>query len=301
MPSSFDNTLLDINYSALADGGAEFATAIVRSGAGGLIAQRNVNREDFISRYEIEYTELSPTRRRELRSFAIARRGMARAFRFLPPDDFEFVSEIVGRRNAITGEIEPAFTTNGSDSRFFTIRYYAGGDDYTRWIVKPSPLDEARISIVLASTGNEVESAIIPGGLVGGSLPDRRVVVLGNPFGALTLYYNLGILQFLAPPPAGYIIKFSGTYHLPVTFTDDLQKFQVDFVGISEFKVNLEEILPVELGLTPDMALPPSTDTEPPTVPGNFTATVISSSQINLNWNPSSDNVAVAGYEVEIS
>ena len=41
-----------------------------------------------------------------------------------------------------------------------------------------------------------------------------------------------------------------------------------------------------------------SVDTTPPTVPMGLTATVASSTQVNLSWNPSTDNVAVAGYDV---
>ncbi|MEO5803730.1 MAG: N-acetylmuramoyl-L-alanine amidase [Verrucomicrobiota bacterium] len=39
-------------------------------------------------------------------------------------------------------------------------------------------------------------------------------------------------------------------------------------------------------------------DTQPPTVPTNLTANVISPVQINLNWNPSTDNVGVSNYLV---
>lgn len=39
-------------------------------------------------------------------------------------------------------------------------------------------------------------------------------------------------------------------------------------------------------------------DTQPPTVPTGLTATAVSSSQINLSWNASTDNVGVAGYKV---
>jgi chitodextrinase len=42
-----------------------------------------------------------------------------------------------------------------------------------------------------------------------------------------------------------------------------------------------------------------ATDTTPPTAPGNLTATAASSSQINLAWTASTDNVAVTGYKVE--
>jgi len=41
-----------------------------------------------------------------------------------------------------------------------------------------------------------------------------------------------------------------------------------------------------------------SPDTIPPSVPAGLTATAVSSSQINLSWNVSTDNVAVTGYKV---
>lgn len=39
-------------------------------------------------------------------------------------------------------------------------------------------------------------------------------------------------------------------------------------------------------------------DTAPPSAPTNLTATIASSSQVNLSWNASSDNVGVAGYDL---
>jgi len=39
-------------------------------------------------------------------------------------------------------------------------------------------------------------------------------------------------------------------------------------------------------------------DTVPPTVPTNLTATAISSTQINLAWTASTDNVGVTGYQI---
>src|SRR5208283_2850940 len=42
-------------------------------------------------------------------------------------------------------------------------------------------------------------------------------------------------------------------------------------------------------------------DTEAPTVPAGLTAVTIGSSQINLNWSASTDNVGVTGYLVERS
>ena len=41
-----------------------------------------------------------------------------------------------------------------------------------------------------------------------------------------------------------------------------------------------------------------SSDTTPPTVPANVLATAFSSTQINVTWSASTDNVGVAGYRV---
>ena len=43
---------------------------------------------------------------------------------------------------------------------------------------------------------------------------------------------------------------------------------------------------------------PGTIDTSPPTVPTGLAATAVSSSQINLTWNASTDNVGVTGYDV---
>jgi chitodextrinase len=42
----------------------------------------------------------------------------------------------------------------------------------------------------------------------------------------------------------------------------------------------------------------PTADTQPPTAPANLTATAVSSSQINLAWTASTDNVGVTGYDI---
>jgi hypothetical protein len=46
------------------------------------------------------------------------------------------------------------------------------------------------------------------------------------------------------------------------------------------------------------LRLSESEDNEPPTIPGGLTASDISSNEINLDWNVSTDNTAVTGYEI---
>ena len=48
-----------------------------------------------------------------------------------------------------------------------------------------------------------------------------------------------------------------------------------------------------------DPAGPGTPDTSPPTAPSNLTATAAGSSQINLAWTASTDDVGVTGYQVE--
>jgi chitodextrinase len=55
----------------------------------------------------------------------------------------------------------------------------------------------------------------------------------------------------------------------------------------------------IQADSTTPIGTPPAADTEAPTVPGNLTATVAGSAQINLAWTASTDNVGVTGYRVE--
>jgi chitodextrinase len=57
---------------------------------------------------------------------------------------------------------------------------------------------------------------------------------------------------------------------------------------------NLSGYSPVSIATTQT-----SSDTQPPTAPGALTATAVSTSQINLSWTASTDNVGVTGYRIE--
>jgi chitodextrinase len=61
--------------------------------------------------------------------------------------------------------------------------------------------------------------------------------------------------------------------------------------GFDNFAANVENFPSL-------LYIPEGLDSEPPTAPNGLAATVISSSQIDLNWRASTDNIRVAGYEV---
>ena len=46
------------------------------------------------------------------------------------------------------------------------------------------------------------------------------------------------------------------------------------------------------------MSVSTQPDTTPPSVPANLAAQAVSSTQINLSWNASTDNVGVTGYKI---
>lgn len=243
MSTTFDEQLLDIAYSAVAEGGPEFATAIVPSGEGGKIKHRAETREDYLSKYDIMYGELTDTRRKALRSFAILRKGMARGFRFLPPDDNAIAAaDGIGKYNSGTGNVDRVAVGDGSTTTFYLIRYYSdSGTSYVRRIIKPSPYATFSINYNGAkySLAKQEEGAAIP--------TTSNLSVGGL---TATIYWYEGKIVFSGGAPSnGLELTFISQYHLPVAFSEDWLKFKVDSSTISEFRIALEELLPIEIGI----------------------------------------------------
>lgn len=255
MPTTFDEVLLDVSYSADAEGGPEFASVIIRSGEGGAVALRNANREDFVSRYEIEFGEVSPDRRRQLRTFAVLRNGMTRGFRFLAPDDHELVNEFFGWLNPATGEVEVKLQCDGTTAEFFLIQYLTDqANAYSKRIIKPSPFADVVIDVYEASDPNTIfGSGTIAANSALGAFNVINETIAGSVFapGAYNFTFNFhqGKIVWEVPPSADWIIKITCDYHVPVAFSQDWHKFSIDESNVSGFKVVLEEILPVELGI----------------------------------------------------
>lgn len=254
MATTFDELVLDPFYSADAEGGPDFATAIIRAGQGGSTAYRNSNREDYVSRYQIDFLELTAERQKALRKFAILREGMARGFRFLAPDDSSLETERVAVYDPATGIFSRMTETDAETTNFYLIKYYEDFyNSYLRRIVKPAPEYDIEIKIVTAADEDPgFPVLILPAGVdENGALPFQKtgqIVTLGTTY-QVNLQMYTGALSITPPIVEGYVILVSCRYHLPVAFTEDWQRFKIDHAGISEFRVGIEELLPVELGL----------------------------------------------------
>ncbi|MDP3790874.1 MAG: LamG-like jellyroll fold domain-containing protein [Candidatus Omnitrophota bacterium] len=83
-------------------------------------------------------------------------------------------------------------------------------------------------------------------------------------------------------PNRGFAATGSGLYGGPKTLTSYIWEY-------------LGNPCPAEICTTQS---PPLPDTQAPSVPANLVATAISSSQINLSWTASTDNIGVTGYRV---
>ncbi len=76
-------------------------------------------------------------------------------------------------------------------------------------------------------------------------------------------------------------------------FNGRIDEVRVYNLALSPAQIQSDMVTPIGTGT------PPPPDTQAPTAPTNLGATAASSSQINLSWTASTDNVGVTGYRVE--
>ena len=101
--------------------------------------------------------------------------------------------------------------------------------------------------------------------------------------------------------PAGtYGIKYTaGGANSPAYYDVDLTDATISIGQAVNASIPIAGVVTIyaKSGGTP-LPPPPPSDTTAPSVPTGLTATAVSSSQINLSWNASTDNVGVTGYRV---
>jgi chitodextrinase len=133
-----------------------------------------------------------------------------------------------------------------------------------------------------------------------GSLSNLAIqAVADNSWGELTTNYNnapaLGsVLTSVPSVTGGTWLEFNVT---PYVTGDGLLSFGVSTSGATSISFASRESGANTPQLIVDF-LTGAPDTQAPTVPNGLTANASSSTQVNLNWNASSDNIAVTGYTV---
>ncbi len=84
----------------------------------------------------------------------------------------------------------------------------------------------------------------------------------------------------------------------PSSSTSPTPAVKYNTVGTFETKLRVDDSRNDDECKTNVTVRASSSDTQAPTTPSNLTATALSSSQINLSWNVSTDNVGVTGYRI---
>ncbi len=135
-----------------------------------------------------------------------------------------------------------------------------------------------------------------------------------------SLNYSLSINNNLTSPDCPSLSSMSNK--TGVTFSNNIENKSPNFTNLAERNFRLSSNSPaIDKGKTypertkdadgnPILNLPDigayeytatsitTTDTTPPSSPENLTANPVSSSQVNLSWDPSTDNIGVAGYKI---
>ena len=110
-----------------------------------------------------------------------------------------------------------------------------------------------------------------------------------NDLAGYTLYYGIATASYDNSIDIGNVTNYTAT---------NLTENETYFFAVTAYDTSLNESdYSIEVDYTVPNTTPP-TDTTPPSVPDSLTATAISDSQINITWNASTDDVAVAGYKI---
>lgn len=217
MAATVHECLLSECYSAPARGGPEFSTAIVSCPSG--FRQRNINRQDHIGRWAIQYDLLDEDELLDLYNFFVARQGMAYLFRFLAPE-----LNTIADANAHQFGVGDGLTTTFN----LVTRHVSGPTTYTHRITKPMAGGLTYVSG--ASTIKIFKDGVLQSS-------------------GVTVSSTTGAVVFSVAPANGVLLTWSGTFHVPVSFGRDSFDGTFDLGGVSGFGIEIVEALPAELGL----------------------------------------------------
>ncbi|HBY64525.1 MAG TPA: hypothetical protein DEH78_32295, partial [Solibacterales bacterium] len=160
-----------------------------------------------------------------------------------------------------------------------------------------------RLAAAIEGYGTVAWSATDPGGTPPTNRPPS--VVLTAPANGATFTAPATVtLTAAASDTDGTIERVEFLSGSTVLFTDNLAPYTFTWSGVGAGGYTLtaravDDQGAMAMSAAAAITVTSPADTTPPTVPGSLTATAQSSSAITLAWTASTDNGAIAGYEIE--
>lgn len=183
---------------------------------------------------------------------------------------------------AATGRISGTPTRNGSFT--FTVRLTDSTPAGPETVERTGTIEIGDPTISVAPTTLGFT------GLVGGANPPSRTVTISNTGGGGLTWSADSNRPWLSATPA------SGTAPATVNVSINLGGLSA---GNYSGTLTLTAAGAVNSPQSVAVALQVDADTSPPTAPSGLAAVAVGTARIDLSWNPSTDNVGVARYEVE--
>jgi chitodextrinase len=136
----------------------------------------------------------------------------------------------------------------------------------------------------------DTQAPSVPTGLTGTAVSSSQVNLSWNP-----ATDNVGV--------TGYSVYLNDTLLTRIT-TTSFQHTGLSAGATYNYRVSAHDVVPNHSAwsATPvAVTTPAAPDTQAPSVPTGLVGTAVSSSQVNLSWNPATDNVGVTGYSVYLN
>jgi chitodextrinase len=160
---------------------------------------------------------------------------------------------------------------------------------YTVQAVDAAGNASAQSASVSATTqaASDTTAPSVPAGLVGTAMSSSQINLSWNPSTD-----NVGV--------AGYYVYLNDVA-LTTTTATSFQHAGLTPGSTYNYRVSAYDAVPNHSAWTAtpvSVTTPPAPDTQAPSIPIGLTAAAVSSTQINLSWTASTDNVGVTGYRV---
>jgi chitodextrinase len=160
---------------------------------------------------------------------------------------------------------------------------------YTLQAIDAAGNASAQSASVSATTqaASDTTAPSVPAGLVGTAMSSSQINLSWNPSTD-----NVGV--------AGYYVYLNDVA-LTTTTATSFQHAGLTPGSTYNYRVSAYDAVPNHSAWTAtpvSVTTPPAPDTQAPSIPIGLTAAAVSSTQINLSWTASTDNVGVTGYRV---